>query len=152
METEERRIAKRALVQHMLHGQPWHVAAAAAGLHISHPTAYRLVQRVRTEGEEALTDRRHGHPSKVRALARQCLEAYWHEHPQASCREAQQALHTHVGVRVSQSHLSRVRATLGLARVDGGKKAGTLASTSANLARGGSWLAPAGCRSRDRIA
>lgn len=152
MEAAARQAAKAQMIRAMLQGYPWHEAAAAAGVQTSRSAAYRLLQRVRASGESALVDGRHGHPSKVRAPARQWLQAYWYEHPQASCREAQQALHVNVGVRVSQSHLSRVRATLGFARVDGGKKAGTLASTSANLARGGSWLAPGGRRSRDWTA
>ena len=53
METEERRAAKRELVKHMLQGQPWHVAVAATGLHVSRSTAYRLLKRVRTEGPPA---------------------------------------------------------------------------------------------------
>jgi hypothetical protein len=46
METMERRAARRELVRHRLQGQPWHVAAAAAGLYISRATAYLLLQRL----------------------------------------------------------------------------------------------------------
>jgi transposase len=131
METEERRVAKRELVGHMLQGQPWHIAAAAAGLHVSRATEYRLLKRVRTEGETALTDGRHGHPTKVRAQVAQWLQAYWQAHPQASCREAQEALRGHQGVQVSQSQLSRVRAALGLTHAPQGpeKKAPTRATS-----------------------
>jgi transposase len=128
METEERRAAKRELVKHMLQGQPWHVAAAAASLHVSRATAYRLLQRVRTEGEAALADGRHGHPTKLRAPLRHWLEAFWRDRQEATCREAQEALSARFGVAVSQSHLSRVRAALGLTRTYGGKKAGIFAS------------------------
>jgi transposase len=127
METEERRAAKAQLVRHMLQGQPWHVAAASVGLHVSRSTAYRLQQRVRTEGEAALADGRHGHPTKLRTPLRHWLEEFWRDQPHATCREAQTALEARFGVGVSQSHLSRVRATLGLARTDGGKKAGSFA-------------------------
>ena len=48
METEARRVAKAQLVTHMLQGQPWHAAAAAAGLRVSRSTAYQLLKRVRT--------------------------------------------------------------------------------------------------------
>jgi len=122
MKTEERRAARAQLVRHMLQGQPWHVAAAAAGLHVSRATAYRLLQRVRTEGEKALADGRHGHPTKLRTPLRHWLEGFWRDQPQATCREAQTALETRFGARVSQSHLSRIRTTLGLARADRKKK------------------------------
>jgi transposase len=54
-------------VKHMLQGQPWHEAVAAAGLRISRSTAYHFLKRVRTEGEAALIDGRHGHATKLRA-------------------------------------------------------------------------------------
>jgi transposase len=128
METEERRAAKVQLVRHMLQGQPWHVAAAAAGLRVSRSTAYRLLQRVRTEGEAALTDGRHGHPTKLRAPLRHWLEEFWRGRKEATCREAQVALQACFRVQVSQSQLSRVRAALGVARLDGGKKVSVLAT------------------------
>lgn len=128
MEAEERRAAKAQLVRHMLQGQPWHVAATAAGLQISRSTAYRLLQRVRTEGEAALADGRHGHPTKLRAPLRHWLEEFWRDRPQATCWEAQEALQARFGVRVSQSQLSRVRGAFGFACTDRGKKAGTLAT------------------------
>jgi transposase len=117
METEDRRAAKAQLVTHMLQGQPWDAAAAAAGLHVSRSTAYRLLQRVRTQGEAALADGRHGHPTKLRAPLHHWLEEFWRERPQATCRKAQTALEARFGVEVSQSHLSRVRAALGLTPV-----------------------------------
>jgi transposase len=124
---EDRRAAKARLVTHMLQGQPWHAAAAAAGLHVSRSTAYRLLQRVRTQGEVAFADGRHGHPVKLRAPLCHWLEEFWRDRQEATCREAQVALEARFGVRVSQSHLSRVRAALGFAHSDGGKKAGVFA-------------------------
>lgn len=145
METEERRAAKRELVKHMLQGQPWHVAAAAAGLPVSRATAYRLFQRWRTEGEAALTDGRHGHPTKLRTPLRHWLEEFWRDHQEATCRDAQTALSARFGVRVSQSHLSRVRVVLGPARADGGKKRASSSAAERALAGRGREPAPAGC-------
>jgi transposase len=129
MEAAARQAAKAQMIRAMLQGQPWHEAAAAAGVQTSRSAAYRLLQRVRTSGENALVDGRHGHPSKVRVPVRQWLQTYWQAHPQAPCREAQEALQARFGVLVSQSQLSRVRAALGFARTDGGKKAGTFATS-----------------------
>lgn len=128
MEAAVRQAAKAQMIHAMLQGYPWHEAAAAAGVQTSRSAAYRLLQRVQTIEENALVDGRHGHPSKARAPVRQWLQAYWQAHPQASCREAQEALQARFEVQVSQSHLSRIRTALGLARADGGKKAGSLAS------------------------
>ena len=114
MEAAAYRAAKTQVVELMLQGQPWHEAVAAAGLRISRSTAYHLLQRVRTEGEAALIDGRHGHATKLRAPLRHWLEAYWRDYQEATCREAQAALEARFGVRVSQSHLSRVRTALGV--------------------------------------
>ena len=125
MEAAAYRAAKMQVVEHMLQGHPWHEAVAAAGLRISRSTAYQLLKRVRTEGEEALTDGRHGHPTKLRAPLRHWLEEFWRDHPQATCREAQEALKARFGIEVSQSHLSRVRTALEVTRhreARGGKK------------------------------
>ena len=103
MEAAAYRAAKMQVVEHMLQGQPWHEAVAAAGLRISRSTAYHLLKRVRTEGEAALLDGRHGHATKLRAPLRHWLEAYWRDHQEATCREVQAALETRFGVRVSQS-------------------------------------------------
>ena len=43
-------------------GQSWQEAAGQAGVQTSRTIAYRLLQCVRTEGEAALEDGRHGHP------------------------------------------------------------------------------------------
>ena|SRR5215472_2497487 len=128
MEAAAYRAAKMQVVEQMLQGQPWHEAVAAAGLRISRSTAYQLLKRVRTEGESALIDGRHGHATKLRAPLRQWLKVYWCDHQEATCREAQAALEARFGVRVSQSHLSRVRTALGVPRhpQSAGEKGGAL--------------------------
>ena len=130
MEAAAYRAAKAQVVEHILQGQPWHEAVAATGLRISRSTAYQLLKRVRTEGEAALIDGRHGHATKLRAPLRHWLEAYWRDHQEATCREAQAALETRFDVRVSQSHLSRIRTALGVTRHPQGvgEKGGALLS------------------------
>ena len=66
MEHEHQQVAKRHLVELMQAGQPWQAAAAAAGVQVSRSTACRWRHLVRTRGEAALEDGRHGHPAKVR--------------------------------------------------------------------------------------
>src|SRR5690348_3464578 len=100
MDAAAYRAAKAQVVEHMLQGQPWREAVAAAGLRISRSTAYQLLKRVRTEGEAALIDGRHGHPIKLRAPLRYWLEVLWRDHQEVTCREAQTALEARFGVRV----------------------------------------------------
>lgn len=154
MKIADRQAAKRELVRSMLQGQPWHVAAAAAGLHVSRATAYRLLQRSRTEGEAAFADGRHGHPTKLLAPLRHWLEAFWRDRQEATCREAQAALWACFGIEVSQSHLSRVRTTLGvIGHPEGaGEKGGVLIASRADLTGGSRESAAAGRRPRNRIA
>lgn len=137
MEAAGYQAAKIQVVEHMLQGHPWHEAVAAAGLQISRSTAYQLLKRVRTEGEAALIDGRHGHATKLRPPVRQWLEGYWQDRPGATCQEVQAVLEARFGIRVSQSHLSRVRTALGVPRYPqgAGEKGSTFAGCQPTLER-----------------
>ncbi|MDQ3929573.1 MAG: hypothetical protein M3328_10560, partial [Chloroflexota bacterium] len=65
MDRDERRERKACLVAGMIEGSKWDEAAERAGLSTSQTAAYRLLRLVRTEGEVALEERRHGHPYKL---------------------------------------------------------------------------------------
>jgi transposase len=108
----------------MLRGESWQDAVIAAGLLLSRSGAYRLTQRVCVRGEEALEDHRHGHVSKMRPHVVAWLEETCRAAPQMPTRVVQAALHERFGVRVSLSHLNRVRAARGLSRPVGGGKGG----------------------------
>ena len=116
MQQEERRAAKARMMAGMRAGRSWHEAAAEAGVQTSRTAAYRLLQGLRAHGEAALSDGRHGHPSKVRGPVRAWLDAYCRGAPDASGRAIQAALGERFGLTVSVTHLNRVRATLGLSR------------------------------------
>lgn len=116
MDQAERRRAKARLVANMAEGQSWREAAAGAGLAISRSAAYRLTQRVRHEGEVALEDQRHGHPSKLSEPVQQWLVATCRDAPCQSGRMLQAALEMRFGLRVSRGHLNAMRARLGLKR------------------------------------
>jgi transposase len=116
MERAERQQAKARLVAGMLSGQSWHEAAASAGLAISRSAAYRLTQRVRTEGEGVLVDQRHGHPSKLSAKVAQWLVATCRAAPSQSGRMLQATLEAQFGLHVSIGHLNALRAQLGITR------------------------------------
>ncbi len=113
---EERQAAKARMIAGMRAGRSWREAAAKAGVQTSRTAAYRLLRGARARGEAALCDGRHGHPTKVRGLVREWLDAYCRGTPDASGRAVQAALRERFGLTVSVTHINRVRATLGLSR------------------------------------
>jgi len=114
MEEEQNHTAKRKLVALMQAGHSWQEAATMAGVQISRSAAYRLLQKVRTQGEAGLQDGRHGHPAKLREPVQRWLKAYCQAAPGTPSHIVQQALQNHFGVLVSISHLNATRAALGL--------------------------------------
>ena len=114
MDKERYRAAKARLVAQMQEGQPWRVAAAAAGVQTSQSTAYRLLQVVRKQGEAALQDGRHGHPSKLRGAARTFLEEHCRQVPSTPSSVIHTLLQERFNLSVSISQINRVRAALGV--------------------------------------
>ena len=106
--------ARVQVVEAMEQGLPWHEAAKRAGLPISQSTAYRLRQRMRQGGEQALREGRHGHPIKLRGEVRQFLEETCRQVPYTPSHEIQMQLAERFSLSVSVSQINRVRATLGV--------------------------------------
>jgi transposase len=106
--------ARAYLVSCMQEGQSWQSAAASAGLQISQSNAYRLLKAFRQRGKQALSDGRHGHPSKLRGEARAFLETSCREAPSTPSSSFQTALQNRFDLRVSISQINRVRAALGV--------------------------------------
>lgn len=127
MEKALRHAAKVQLVQAMLQGHSWRKAMHVAGIQVSRATAYRFRQAVLAQGEEALCEKRAGHPSKVRGAVRAWLEDYYQQHPRALGKAVQALLEDHCGVRISVTHLNRVRAALTGATRRGEKSARSVA-------------------------
>jgi transposase len=114
MEKEQYHAAKAHLVAGMQNGQLWQRAAASAGLQISQSNAYRLWHAFRQRGQAALSDGRHGHPSKLRGAARAFLEERCRQAPQTPSSTIQMELQEHFDLYVSISQINRVRAALGV--------------------------------------
>ncbi len=124
MDAEERRKRKEQLVAGMLEGRRWHEAAHAAGMKTSQTAAYRLLRVVRTEGEAALGERRHGHPYKLTTPVREWLVERCRRMPGVSSPALQAEIERQFGITVSASQINRVRADLGVTshpRCVGGK-------------------------------
>jgi transposase len=82
MDKELRHVTKVRLMAEMQAGQAFQTAAAKSGLQMSQSNAYRLWGAFRQHGETALSDGRHGHPSKLRGAARAFLKERCRQAPQ----------------------------------------------------------------------
>ena len=109
--------ARVQVVEAMEQGLPWHEAAKRAGLEISQSTAYRLRQRMRQGGKQALREGRHGHPVKLRGEVRKFLEQTCRQAPSTPSHEVQTQLVQQFSLQVSVSQLNRARATLGVSNL-----------------------------------
>jgi transposase len=114
MEATDLYTARVQVVEAMEQGLSWQEAAERAGLQISQSTAYRLCQRMRQGGEQALREGRHGHPIKLRGEVRQWLEQTCQRVPHTPSHEIQTQLAQRFSLQVSVSQINRVRATLGV--------------------------------------
>jgi transposase len=114
MEEEHNRAAKKQMIALMQAGHSWQEASRMAGIPISRSAAYRLLQKVRIQGEAGLQDGRHGHPAKLREPVQQWLKDYCHAAPGTPSHIVQQALANRFDTVVSISHLNATRAALGL--------------------------------------
>src|SRR5579859_5086667 len=103
MQANERYTARIRLVEAMEQGISWHEAAKCAGLQISQSTAYRLRQRMRKAGEQALREGRHGHPIKLRGEVRAFLEETCRQAPHTPSHEVQTQLAERFSLQVSVS-------------------------------------------------
>ena len=114
MEENQLYTARVHVVEALEQGFPWHEAAKQAGLQISQSTAYRLRQRLRRGGNQALQEGRHGHPAKVRGEVREFLEETCRQAPHTPSHDIQALLAERFTLSISVSQLNRVRAALGI--------------------------------------
>ncbi len=62
---EQRQAARREIVRQVEQGVSAQEARVRSAVPMHRTTVYRLLKRVQSEGEKALTDGRHGHPVKL---------------------------------------------------------------------------------------
>jgi transposase len=113
---EQRRAAKRQMIEQIEQGASVQQARHHSEVRMHRATVYRLLKRVRTEGEAAYTDGRHGHPIKLRGEVRAFLIEMCQASPSVSSPVVQHAIQARFGLSMSVSQLNRVRASLGLSR------------------------------------
>jgi putative transposase len=113
---EQRQAAKRQMIEQIEQGASVQQARSRSEVHLHRATVYRLLKRVRAEGETAYTDGRHGHPIKLRGEGRTFLIEVCQATPSISSPVLQQDIQERFGLSISVSQLNRVRASLGLSR------------------------------------
>ena len=113
-ERDKRQEAREQLITALLEGHCWQEVAEGPDVPLKRAMAYRLLRAVRTKGNVALQDGRHGHPSKLRGEARAFLEARCREAPCTPSATLQATLRERFDLQVSVSQINRVRAALGL--------------------------------------
>jgi len=113
---EQRRAAKRQMMEQIEQGASVQQARSHSAVSMHRATVYRLLKRVRAEGESAFTDGRHGHPIKLRGEVRTYLIETCQATPSVSSPVVQHAIQERFGLCISISQLNRVRASLGLSR------------------------------------
>ncbi len=124
MGQEQRRAAKLRVIGGMQRGVAWREAAKAADAYLSRATAFRALRIVRSQGEEALEDRRHGRPHKLTAPVHEWLAEYCRGAPGTSSRMVRAQIEELFGTTVNISQINRARAALGVSsnsRGSGGK-------------------------------
>jgi len=113
---QQRQAARREMVRQMEQGASAKVARVCSAVPMHRTTVYRLLKRVQSEGEQALTDGRHGHPVKLRGEVLAFVVERCQTNPCIPSPTVQRALQERFALAVSVSQLNRVRASLGLTR------------------------------------
>jgi len=114
VERSQRQVAREQLITAMLEGRTFQEVSKGSDVPLKRAMAYRLLHAVRTQGESALQDGRHGHPVKLRGAARTFLEEYCRQAPSTPSSMIQTLLQERFGLSISTSQINRVRAALGV--------------------------------------
>ena len=111
-----REAACREIVRDVEHRMTFTQARRRCSVSMYRSTVYRLLKRVEREGEDALVERRHGHPIKLRGEVLAFVLDYCQGRASAASCEVQRCISEQFGIAVSVSQLNRVRAAHGLSR------------------------------------
>jgi len=104
------RSARQELVRQVELGATASEARRRCPVPMHRTTVYRLLKRVRQEGEQACSERRHGHPVKLRGEVLTWLLDYCQSHTPVSSSELQHLIAERFNLSVSVSQLNRIRA------------------------------------------
>jgi transposase len=113
---QQRQAARRELLRQIEQGVSVREARVSSTVSMHRTPVYRLLKRVQSEGERALTDGRHGHPIKLHGAILALVHKHCQANPCVSSSAVHRLLQERFGVSVSVSQLNRVRAARGLTR------------------------------------
>ncbi len=113
---EQCRVAKQEMVKAVQQGISAKATIDRCSVLMHRTTVYRLLKRVQSEGEGALSDGRHGHPVKLRGEALALVREHCQANSCVSSSVVQRLLQERFSPCISVSQLNRVRASLGLSR------------------------------------
>lgn len=111
---EQRQVGKRRIMELVEQGAKVQQARNQSEVPMHRATVYRLLKRVRTQGEAGYSDGRHGHPIKLRGEVRTFLVESCQATPSLSSPMLQHLIQERFDMCLSVSQLNRVRASLGL--------------------------------------
>src|ERR671931_257018 len=111
---EQRQAGKRQIIELIEQGVPVRQAKNQGEVPMHRATVYRLIERVRTQGEAGYSDGRQGHPVKLRGEVRSFLIENCQATPTLSSPKLKRIIQERFGLCLSVSQLNRVRASLGL--------------------------------------
>lgn len=110
----ERQAGKRQMMELIEQGVPVRQAKDQGEVPMHRATVYRLISRVRTQGEAGYSDGRSGHPAKVRGEVRTFLIESCQATPSLTSPKLKVLIQERFDLCLSVSQLNRVRASLGL--------------------------------------
>jgi transposase len=110
----ERQVGKRQIMELVEQGVPVRQAKDQGKVPMHRATVYRLIERVRTQGEAGYADGRSGHPVKVRGEIRTFLIESCQANPSLTSPKLKGLIQERFDLCLSVSQLNRVRASLGL--------------------------------------
>jgi transposase len=113
---QQRQEARREIVRAIEQGASAREARAKSAVPMHRVTVYRLLKRVKTQGEGALVDGRHGHSYLLRGETLTFVIEHCQAQPDLASSALQHEMLEHFGSAPSISQLNRVRARLGLTR------------------------------------
>lgn len=113
VERNQRQVTRERLIIAMLEGRSWQEVSEEPDVPLKRAMAYRLLRAVRTKGDIALQDGRHGHPSRLRGEVQTFLSEQSQQAPHTSGRMLQAALQERFQLNVSIIQINRVRTALG---------------------------------------
>jgi transposase len=102
--------ARSELIHLMQQGLSYNKAAQRLSAPIKKAMAYRLLKQFRQQGERALIDGRHGHPSKFRGEPLNFLVTYCRQNPDVPSSQIQPLLLEKFQFSPSLSQINRLRA------------------------------------------